>query len=547
LSTGQQPGFRLSYLLDGEPHSVEFRKPEVLIGRSWDCDLVLCLPRLSRKHALIQRTGDGWMVFDQRSRNGTFVNGQRITHQRLNHGDQIELGWTAEAPLALSFELLTPAAADEGRVEFDDHFHSANFSLTINVEEYERRQAATAAALGAAAPPPAGQRAPISIINLFQQVGEALLTSKDLDELLDKVMDLALENLPARRGFICLCDPAGETITPKTARTKGLAVGQSIAISRSIARAAIQARQALLVTDAPSDARFARAESVQQMAIRAAMCAPLYHAGQVQGLIYVDSDGSEKPFSAHDLELLTALGGLTAVGIQQARLRDDAQRERAIRTRLTRYSSPAVVDQIVARLATRDGEMVSQQHEVSVLFGDLCGFTALAEGMEPAEVAQLLNGAFAELTRAVFLYDGILDKYAGDALMAVFGAPLPQADHAERAVRAALAMQRSLEDYNRTRPQGPPLRMRIGINSGTAVAGDIGSPVRKDYTVIVDAVNVASRLESSVAEADQVVIGPATYALVEGKFACQPLAEVRLKGKQQILRPYLVLGPQGEA
>jgi adenylate cyclase len=135
----------------------------------------------------------------------------------------------------------------------------------------------------------------------------------------------------------------------------------------------------------------------------------------------------------------------------------------------------------------------------------------------------------------------------GDAVMAIFGAPLPQADHAERAVRSALRMLEFLAEFNRNRPPDQQLRMRIGINSGKSVAGDLGSPLRKDYTVVGDTVNVASRLESAVAEAGQVVIGPATYEFVKGLFECRPLSDVRLKGKQQAMRPYVVVGPLAEA
>jgi len=235
------------------------------------------------------------------------------------------------------------------------------------------------------------------------------------------------------------------------------------------------------------------------------------------------------------------------VGIEQMRLRDDVDRERAIRARLARYSSPGVVERIIAQASGTDGEMISEQHEASVLFGDLIDFTPLAEGMHPTEVAQILNEVFGLLTEVVFAHGGTLDKYLGDAVMAIFGAPLPQADHAQRAVRAALRMHQLLDELNSARPESRRLRMRIGINSGTVVAGDIGSPIRKDYTVIGDTVNVASRLESSVAEAGQVVIGPATFERCKELFACRPLAQRRLKGKQQTMVPYLVLGPAGAA
>jgi adenylate cyclase len=125
--------------------------------------------------------------------------------------------------------------------------------------------------------------------------------------------------------------------------------------------------------------------------------------------------------------------------------------------------------------------------------------------------------------------------------MAFFGAPLPMSDHAEKSVRAALQMQAALAELNAASAGMRDLRMRIGINSGPVVVGDIGSPQRKDYTVIGDVVNTASRLESSVALPGQVVIGRATYERVCEHFECRRLDEVHVKGKKQTVHPYLVV------
>ncbi len=536
MNASAPQSFRLTYELDEESVTVEFDRTPVVIGRNTDCDLVLALSGASRRHSAIERDADGWTIRDLDSRNGTFVNQQRVDSRRLADGDRINLGPTALVPVTITFHLAPASTVGADRIVFDDRADEGNVSMSIDVSEF------------------AG-----SIIGLFKQVGEVLLTSKDLDEMLGKVVDLAMESLPAQRGFICLCDPAAETITPKAVRVKGFSKsgGGPITVSRSIAREAVRVRQALLVTEAPADPRFTEAASVQEMGIWAAMCAPLYHDGQVEGLIYVDTHRPGDRFDAHDLELLTALGLLTAVGIEQMRLRRDVGRERAIRARLARYSSPRVVDRIVAAAAGGfEGGMLAEQREVSVLFADLSGFTPMAESMQPADVIRVLNRVFEQLTRAVFQYDGTLDKYMGDALMAIFGAPLPQADHAERAVRAALLMQRMLEEGNvffgneghkQARPKGETLQMRIGINSGAAVVGDVGSPIRKDYTVIGDAVNVAARLEASVACPGQVVIGPATYELLKDDFDCRPLPEVRLKGRQHPVRPYLVVGSESTA
>ena len=561
-------GFRLDYRSGGQPQTVHFTQPRVVIGRAKDCDLVLNAPDVSRKHAAIEQDREGWTIYDLTSRHGTFVNRQRVVSRRLREGDLITVGLGSDTSSTLAFHLPPPERED--LISFEGGHASTQVQFTINVEDYDRSidaprdgvsadepsstvapqteperpppsPARPTTLLDAIAGPAQPRRPGVSIVSLFRQVGEVLLTSDDLDELLAKVVDLAMANLPAERGFICLCDEATDSITPHATRVRGVAQGESINISRSIAREAMRARQALMVTDAMTDGRFAASQSIQFGGIRAAMCAPLYHAGHVEGLIYVDSLGTDR-FTAWDLELLTALGVLTAVGIVQSRLREDVARERAIRARLSRYSSPHVVDQIVAGGGGLEGELLAQEREITVLFADLSRFTPMVEGAEPARVAQVLNSAFEHLTHAVFLHDGTLDKYLGDGLLAIFGAPLPQTDHAERAIRSALLMQQILRERNVTGPNGERLEMRIGINSGVAVAGDIGSPTRKDYTVVGDAINVASRLESSVAEPGQIVIGPATCELSKHAFELDPLPEIQLKGKQQPIRPYLVVG-----
>jgi adenylate cyclase len=143
----------------------------------------------------------------------------------------------------------------------------------------------------------------------------------------------------------------------------------------------------------------------------------------------------------------------------------------------------------------------------------------------------------------IFKYEGTLDKYIGDAIMAVFGAPLDMPDHAERSIRTALEMQERLLEWNAERKDGPYLRIRIGINSGKALAGEIGSINKKEYTVLGDTVNTASRLEGSVAKPGSVVVGENTYALAGALFDCRPLGAFSLKGKEREVQVYEVTGP----
>jgi adenylate cyclase len=158
--------------------------------------------------------------------------------------------------------------------------------------------------------------------------------------------------------------------------------------------------------------------------------------------------------------------------------------------------------------------------------------------MEPLQVAAILNRSFEVLTEQIFLRGGTLDKYIGDAIMAFFGAPSPDPDHARHAVEAAIAMQQGLKRMNEERPAGyPELRIRIGINSGEVFAGDIGCEKRMDYTVMGATVNLASRLESGVARPGQIVIGPRT-AQILGKEGLRQLEPVRLKGIGHNVRPF---------
>ncbi|MFZ1614377.1 MAG: adenylate/guanylate cyclase domain-containing protein, partial [Holophaga sp.] len=209
--------------------------------------------------------------------------------------------------------------------------------------------------------------------------------------------------------------------------------------------------------------------------------------------------------------------------------------------RLERYHSPQVVSEILKAAQNLDAPLLQAQRcEISVLFADISGFTRMSEGMEPLQVASILNRSFEVLTEQIFARGGSLDKYIGDAIMAFFGAPAPDPDHALHAVEAAVAMQQALLFMNENRPEGyPELKMRIGVNSGEAFAGDIGCEKRMDYTVMGATVNLASRLESSAAKPGQIVVGPLTAQII-GLKNLRQLDGFTLKGIESEVRPFEV-------
>lgn len=188
------------------------------------------------------------------------------------------------------------------------------------------------------------------------------------------------------------------------------------------------------------------------------------------------------------------------------------------------------------------GHIQGERRQVTVIFADVSGFTALSETLDPEEVASFMNECLKDLAEAVYQYEGVVDKFIGDCVMAVFGAPIALEDDAERALHAALSMRNRVELFNKRRSDRlkEPLALHIGINSGTVIAGNVGSDLRMSYTVMGDTVNVASRLEGA-ATRGQIFVSQSTYRLAAGAFRFRPLEPIQVKGKRELLKVYELL------
>jgi len=264
--------------------------------------------------------------------------------------------------------------------------------------------------------------------------------------------------------------------------------------------------------------------------IRSFMCAPLWNRNEVIGVLYTDNPRSRR-FVPEDLDVFAALANYAAVAIEQARMTEQLQIEMQRRERLSRYHSPSVVNRILSGTEPADEGFETAERDLSVMFTDLVGFTTRSENMAPIAVSRLLNHFFAQMADQLFDFDGTLDKFIGDGILAVFGAPLPQPDHADRAIEAALGMRAALAGINRELA-GDPLQMRIALHSGVALTGDIGSPRRREFTVLGDVVNACSRLESTVCKPGQIVCTRATLDRAKKSFNTKSLGMVSLRGRQ---------------
>ncbi|BDU75125.1 adenylate/guanylate cyclase domain-containing protein [Mesoterricola sediminis] len=519
-------------LVEGARQTVELTGDGVTVGRGEAAGIRVCSNAVSRVHArLFERDGQVY-VQDMKSMNGTTLNDAPVLEPTpLRPGDTILLGevpiqWLAEAVPAPAGSLTTSTARPhaENRIEMEERAFDTSGSIMVphtTLEDLLARHPA--------------EKAPAEVEALFQRLAAMagkLLAAAGLPELLDSVMSLVTAQIRCQRGFILLTDPAGELVPEYVWEEKPGAI--TTPISRTIARTAMKDKVTILTTDARVDPRFSAGESIKIHGISSALCAPLIVETQALGVIYLEASLSKSGFKREDEHLLSAMANFAAVGIQR-------ERETRFRQRLERYHSPQVVGEILRSSQNLDAPILQARRcEITVLFADISGFTRMSEGMEPLRLASILNRSFEALTDQIFQRGGTLDKYIGDAIMAFFGAPAPDPDHARHAVEAAVAMQQGLRALNGCRPEGfPELRMRIGINSGEAFAGDIGCEKRMDYTVMGSTVNLASRLESSVARPGQIAIGPRTAQLIQMQ-GLEQLDPVLVKGIDHEIRPFLV-------
>ncbi len=510
---------------DGERKEIVLDRDRLTVGKLPGSEIQLNDASVSRRHCRLIKEEGTYRVMDLNSTNGTYVNGVRVSSRRLEDGDKLLLG-----RLELQFQCreAIPAAAESAGVDI---------SLVVPLAEFTRPDEEE---------PQAAVEEP-GFLQALTHLSKALIVSANVQDSLAKIAELTMKMIKPERILFFSYDRDQDDLAllyqlgHRHEETEP-------SISRTIALQAIHEKAAILSADTWSDDRFDEAKSVIRFQITSALSVPIWNKDSIYGLIYADTTRFTRTFSKHDMEILTILANFSGMVLEGFRNLETLNRERRLRSRLERYHSPGIVSRLMAGGEDEgSAQLPYRDCDATVLFLDIVAFTPRTEKMDPKTVGDLLNNFFSEMTDIVFRHNGTLDKYIGDGIMAVFGVPFPSSDHVEEALAAALGMLNRSRELNDTIFAADPLQIRIGIHCGRLIAGDFGSPQRLDYTVLGNTVNIASRLESEVADPDEIVVSEEVVQRAGPQFSFSGCVRKKLSGMTKSVSVYRLLGIKEES
>lgn len=478
-------------MFDGRQEILPLTETETFIGRNDPAsgtvnNVNFQDSTVSRRHAKIVIDNYAFFIEDLESVNGTMVNGKEIKKIKLTPGDRISIGRNTIVFESEGTRTINPL----DYMMPDAHI---NHHKTINSNYY-----------------------------ILQQLSKLLVTKTNVGDFLKAVIDMILESTKAAKGVLILTDPNGR-------QKQVVSSGGQVLFSEDVVEQVIAQKKSLLV-----GYDFEASRTMISRGVHSAICAPLLKEPQLLGVIYLE-DSVPGKFGEEELIVLTLFANQVATGIENATLNENLLKEIKIRSNLERFLSPQVAELITKDCLDKgDISLKTDRIMATILFSDIQGFTLLSERLDPQEVMGLLNQHFSLMTEIIFAYQGTLDKYVGDGLVAIFGAPLPHADHAVRAIQAGLEMHRQHQEYLNTLSADKKFDIRIGINTGEVIAGYMGSPKRMEYTVLGEAVIVAQRLQS-LADPGTIYLERSTYEAVKQQFPAEFVTRMPTpKGEKEI-------------
>jgi adenylate cyclase len=519
--------------------TIDLTQPRtVVVGRAVTSDQPVYDPTVSRRHAEVSLDDGGVRVQDLGSSNGTFVNGTRVNETVVTDGDVVTFGKVAFKVV----EVTPPAAQPAARESAWAHKPPPEATIVKQVavepaSDLEKVASRPSGASQLKLEADTLDERQAEKLSLLLDISKELSKQQEVDRLLEKVVDITFKVMEVDRVSILMLEGEGELI-PRVSHNR-LAEGAGAKVPQSIARRAVDERLAILTDNAAADDRF-KGKSILMQSVRSAMCTPLMGSeGNVLGIIYVDNMTATNSFGDEELEFLIAFSGIAAVAIENSQLTEQVRREAVVLSNFQRYFAPDLAEQIAEQVD--EIQLGGTKRPVVVFFSDIRGFTSMSEEMSPDEIATVLTEYFTEMVEIIFEHSGTLDKFMGDAIMALWGAPIELDDAADRAIQAAIRQQEILAELNeKWKEQGRrQVEIGIGINFGEVFAGNIGSDRRLEYTVIGDAVNTAARLCSKAGPGEILISDPFYQALKEPP-EVEALEPLELRGKAKAVPVYRV-------
>jgi len=354
-------------------------------------------------------------------------------------------------------------------------------------------------------------------LNVLSQIGKSVTALMERDKLLERVVDAALYITGSEEGAILLKDEGTNTLREYVRKRR------------------IQGRERQVSRRTEDELAAATVRKGDAIRTGAMLYAPLKVGEESIGALGVSNMVTARFFTEHDKQLLTALGDYAAIAIENARLlqqvEEAKEREKQqIRGMFERYVAPSVVEKLMAR--PDEAALGGVRQKVTIIFADLRGFSTFGARVTPEVLVNVLNHHITVAVESILAERGTLDKFLGDAVMAYFNAPLPQPDHALRAVRAAWRMRQAVEQFHPQLPSAYQLQFGVGISTGEVLVGNIGAPQLMSYTVIGDAVNVSRRLQEH-ARGGQILVCQQVYQMVREHVEAQSVGAMRIKGHKQ--------------
>jgi adenylate cyclase len=530
---------------DGHTGIFELNKNLITIGRGSANDLVLHDDRVSRFHAVLRMEEGAFHLADRGSTNGVLLNGVKLAQDTvLGNGDTVLIGRHA-----LRFEDETHEALVIARAEVP--------ATLGNLLKGHGHEDARERSFVLKTPPALDDTGAVRerlkkleqenhLLSVLYDTGRVLQSRHSIEDIVSEILTLAFRIDGVERAFVMLLGEDGNINKQTDVRYRRPPEKNEpqIIFSRAVLERMKVEKVPILITDLSSDERFRASESMRVSGLRSAMCAPLVVSatdpqGRLAGVLYVDNMERTAAFTQEELNVFALVASQAASAIDNAMAHQKIARQSLERAALERFLAPEVVELVAAN--PHQVALGGANQRVSILFADIRGFTSLSETLPPDRIVEILNEYFTRVTEVIFDHGGTLDKYMGDGLMALFGAPFSKGDDALNAVKAALDIQSLMTELNRDAAlrNWPELRVGIGVNTGVVTAGNIGSPKRLDYTVIGDAVNISSRLCGKAAPGE-VLVSESTAAEVMANFDLAALEPVQMKGKSQAMRVFSV-------